>query len=264
MSSIASTPQPIGYDFEITNLELSQLVGTRVTVFSDQFPGMELKIRIVSCSGRRMAAEGGQQGDMVENLVNNQTVVIRLPYQGQEISVKAKLRRTGGGQCNFELDKHATPLSHRRFHRARLQSSVNLAPFPSTGTLSRELRRLRWMSTTAANISAGGTLLTVPTMLPESVRLLVNLEQDIFRFPTLILARVRHAYQYDDIRCRAGIEFVTREQAGRMFSPYQMSELPQASISYNNARRESLDRAIREWDMTMNSQSDTGVLDENQ
>lgn len=264
MLSSTSTPLSQEYDFEITNLELSQLVGTRVTVFSDQFPGMELKIRIVSCMGRRLAAESGQQGDIVENLVNNQTVVVRLPYQGQDISVKAKLRRTGGGQCHFELEEHATPLSHRRFYRADLQSSVNLAPFPSTGTLSRELRRLRWMSTTATNISAGGTLLTVPTMLPESVRLLVNIEQDIFRFPTLILARVRHAYQYDDIRCRAGVEFVTREQASRMFSPFQMSELPSASISYNNARRESLDRTIREWDMTMNRQSNTGVLDENQ
>ena len=57
-------------------------------------------------------------------------------------------------------------------------------------------------------------------------------------------------------------EFLTREQASRIFSPYQLSELPQASISYSNARRDSLDRAIREWDATMNCKSNTGVLDE--
>lgn len=264
MSPIGGQTQSAVYDFEITDMELSQLVGTRVTVFSDQFPGQELAIRIVSCSERRLVAESGRQSDIVENLVNNQIVVLQLPYQGQEISVKARLRRSGGGRCSFELEEHATPLSHRRFYRARIESPVNLAPFPSSGTLSRKLNRLRWMATTATNISAGGTLLTVPTLLPASVRLLVNLQQDLFKFPTLVLAQVRHAYRYDDIHCRAGVEFLTREQAGRIFSPFQMSELPPASISYNNARRESLDRAIREWDSTMNCKSNTGARNEDQ
>jgi len=264
MPSTINRIQSTGYDFKITNLELSQLVGIRITVFSDQFPGKELLIRIVSCSGRRLTAENGHQNEIVENLVNNQEVVLQFPYRGQEISVKARLRRSGGGRCSFELDEHATPLSHRRFYRAQVESSVNLAPFPSIGTLSRKLNRLRWMATTASSLSAGGTLLTVPTLLPESVRLLINLQQDLFKFPTLILAQVRHAYQYDDIQCRAGVEFITREQAGRMFSPYQMLELPPVSVSYSNARREFLDRAIREWDATMNAKSNTGVPDENQ
>jgi hypothetical protein len=245
-------------------LELSQLVGTRITVFSDQFPGQGLQIRIVSCTNRRLVAENGSQGDIVENLVNNQVVIIQFQYQGQEISIKAGLRRSGGGRCSFELEEYATPLAHRRFYRAQVESPVNLAPFPSSGSLSRNLSRLRWMATTATNISAGGTLLTVPTMLPESVRLLVNLQQDIFKFPKLVLAEVRHAYKYDDIRCRAGVEFLTREQAARIFSPFQMSELPPASVRYSNARRDSLDRAIREWDATMNSKPYIGVLDENQ
>ena len=256
--------QPTGYDFKITNLELSQLVGIRITVFSDQFPGKELMIRIVSCSGRRLMAENGQQNEIVENLVNNQEVVLQFPYRGQDISVKAKLRRTGGGRCSFELDEHATPLSHRRFYRVQIESPVNLAPYPLIGMHNRKLNELRWMATTASSLSAGGTLLSVPTLLPESIRLLINLQQDYFKFPTLVLAQVRHTYQYDDIQCRAGVEFITREKANRMYSPNQISELPPVSISYSNTRREFMDRAIREWDTTMNLKSNTGVPDENQ
>jgi len=252
------------YDFGITCLDLSRLVGFRIKVYSEQFRGRELSTKIVAASGRRLTAESGNRHEAIDNLVNHQRVILQFSYRGQEVSVKAMLQKTGGGRCCFELEDAVTPLSHRRFYRVNLESKVNLAPFPSTGVLSHKLGKLRWMETTASNFSAGGVLVSVPTLLHDSVRLLVNVQQKHFSFPSLVLVKVRHSYQADEIQCRAGMEFVTREVARRMFSPFQMTDMPQVLLSYTNARRETLNRVIREWDSTINSKPNTGVDDESE
>ena len=101
--------------------------------------------------------------------------------------------------------------------------------------------------------------MSIPTKLPDSVRLLVNIQQEHFGFPALALAKVCHSYQFDEIQCRAGFEFVTKELADRMFSPYQMSEMPPILFTYTNARREVLNHAVKEWDAIINNREDTGV-----
>jgi hypothetical protein len=247
------------YDFQVGSLDLSQLVGFHVRLFTKQFPGKELYARIVAAVGQKLITESGQRNDVADNLVNNQTVVLQFPYRGETISVRARLLKSGGGRCAFDLDEKATPLSQRRFHRIGHSYKINLAPFAASGVLTRKLDRLRWMETTVVNFSAGGALVTVPTILHEAVRLLVNIQPEQFPFPTLIMAGVRHGYQYDDINCRAGIEFVTREKAGRLLSPYQMAEMPPVLFSYTGNRRELLNRTIREWDKSNTSIANTGV-----
>jgi hypothetical protein len=248
--------------FRIDRLDLSKLVGFQVRVFSKQFPGRELHARIVAVTARRLISETGPRNDAVENLVNHQTVVLQFPYRGEEISVRARFLKSGAGHCAFDLENRATPLAQRRFHRLCTTYGVNLAPFPAAGLVNRKLERLRWMGTTAINFSAGGALLTVPTILHSTVRLLLNIQQSSFRFPPLVFARVCHCYQYDEFNCRAGIEFITREQADRMFSPSQRSGMPPVLFSYTSARREALNRAIREWDSTINRRDNTGVDNE--
>jgi len=250
------------HGFRIDQLDLSRLVGFQVRIFSKQFPGRELHARIVAVTGQRLIAESGSRNEAVDNLVNHQTVVLKFPYRGEEISVRARLQRSGAGHCAFDLESRATPLAQRRFHRLNLTYRVNLAPFPTAGLLNRRLERLRWMETTAVNFSAGGALLTVPTLLHSTVRLLLNIQQASFRFPSLVCAKVRHCYQYDEFNCRAGIEFVTKEQADRLFSSSQMSGMPPVVFSYTKARQETLNRAIREWDSTINRRANTGVDNE--
>lgn len=254
----------VKYGFSLSRLDLSHLVGFQIKVFSEQFPGKELFTRVVASSGQRLTTEGGQRHEAIDNLVNRQQVILQFPYRGQAVSVRARLQKTAGGRCNFELEGSATPLSQRRFYRVNLDSLVNLAPFPASGILSRKLSKLRWMETRALDFSAGGTLVAVPTKLHDSVRLLVNIQQDQFSFPSLVLAKVRHSYQYDEILCRAGIEFVTRELANRIFSPFQMSEMPPTLFTYSNHRREMLNRAVKEWSTTRNSEANTGVDNESQ
>jgi hypothetical protein len=258
-----NTPAPLAkYDISVSSLDLSQLVGFQVRLFSKQFPGKELYARVVAAAGQRLIAEGSSPNDLVHNLVNHQTLIVQFSYRNEQVSVRAKLQKSGG-HCAFDLEETATPLSQRRFYRAELAYKVNLASFPASGLVSRRLDRLRWMETGAVNFSAGGALLNVPTILHDTVRLLINVEQANFRFPALVMARVCHGYQYDDLTCRAGVEFVTQERANRMFSPFQMSEMPQVLFSYTSSRREHLNRAIQEWNTITNNRMDTGVEDEN-
>lgn len=251
------------YDVKVRNLDLSQLVGFPLKIYSKQFPGKELYARVVAAVGQRLVAESSIASDPVYNLVNHQMLILQFFYRGEQISVRARLQKSGGGSCAFELEDTATPLSQRHFYRAKLQYKVNLAPFPATGTAGNRLGRLRWMETSAVNFSAGGALISVPTILHETVRLIINVQQESFRFPSLVLAKVRHGYQHDEISCRAGIEFVTREQANRMFSLQQISEMPRVLFSYDYSRREHLNRAIQELDKTTNEVMNTGVEDEN-
>jgi len=250
------------YDIKISSLDLSQLVGFQVKLYSKQFPGKELYARVVGAAGQRLIVEGGAPTDPVYNLVNHQAVIVQFAYRNEQISVCARLQKAGG-HCALELEESATPLSQRRFHRAEVGYKINLASFSTAGLMGRRLDRLRWMETNVVNFSAGGALINVPTILHDTVRLLINVEQKDFQFPGLVLARVCHGYQYDDLNCRAGVEFVTQETAHKMFSPFQASEMPSVLFSYTSSRRELLNRAIKEWTRTTTTKTNTGVEHEN-
>ena len=251
-------------DFDVNRLDLSRLVGFQIKVFSDQLPGRELSTRVVSSTEDSISVESGQPPTMLESLVHNQRVILQFPYRGQDISVRAQLRRTNSGRCSFKLNSTATPLSQRRFQRIEFDAKVTLAPFPAGGLTNARLSRLRWMQTGAVNFSAGGALVVLPTRVDSAARLLVSIEQDKYTFPSLILAKVRHSYQANENNSHTGIEFVTAEAARRFLSTYQMKEMPPVLFTYSNADRIELNRTIREEKAKSNSASNTGVTDENQ
>jgi hypothetical protein len=251
-------------DFDIKRLDLARLVGFQLKVYSDQLPGKELRTRVVSSTEDAISVEAGQPPTLLESLVHNQKVILQFPYRGQDISVRARLRRTDSGRCSFVLDDTATPLSQRRFQRVKMEATVTLAPFPAGGLNCAKLGRLRWMQTDAVNFSAGGALIVLPTRVDSAARLLINMQQDQYRFPSLILAKVRHSYQADESRAHTGVEFVTTEAARRIFSTYQMTDMPSVLFSYSNADREQLNRYIKDKFPKRNAANNTGVKDEDQ
>ncbi|MCM2272957.1 MAG: PilZ domain-containing protein [candidate division Zixibacteria bacterium] len=228
-------------------LDLAYLVGREIVLFSEQCPGKEMKTRVVSVTGRQMLVDGVGRQNALENLVNNQHVVIQFSYKGQDVSVKAILRRTSGGRCTFHLDEKVVPLSQRRHRRVDLTTTVRLAPFPISTFSRKNLARLRWIGTSTENFSSGGALLDVPGYLERDVFLLINLSLKHELFPALILGQVRHCHPGGENKFRVGVEFVTKEIATRVLPQTTARELPPVVFSYTAVDRERLNKIIQAW-----------------
>jgi len=244
MPEIAKTPGIRRYDFESGRLDLSCLVGCQIKLYSQQFPGRDLRTKILSAADNQLEAESGTRFDAIDNLVNQQKLVLQFPYRGEEISVRAQLRRGSGGRCYFILDERVTPLSQRRFYRMALVSTVRMATYPLLARGTKDLGKLRWMETKSINISSGGLALEVPSVLDEDVHLLMNVELEDLPLPKMLIGRVRHCWPLDSLHFQAGVEFVTRETACRLFPAATMRRLPASLFAYRGSDREQLNRVI--------------------
>jgi len=236
------------YDFECERLDVSCLVGCQIKLFSQQFPGRELRTKILAASDNHLEAESGTRFDAIDNLVNQQMLVLQFPYRGEEISVKAQYRRSSGGRCYLVLDERVTPLSQRRFHRVAIVSTVRMATYPLLARGNRDIGKLRWIETTSINISSGGLAIEVPSILEEDVHLLMNVDMPELPLPKIMLGRVRHCWPLDTLHHQAGVEFVTRETATRLFPPSTMRQLPASLFAYRGSDRERLNRVISQME----------------
>lgn len=227
-------------------LDLSGLVGREISVYSEQFPGKELKVRVVSVNGRQLHVESMRQS-VIENLVIKQTVILQFSYKGESISVRAMLYRSVGGRSYFELEEKAVPLSQRKHRRIAFSTPVRLAPFPINTFARRNLARLRWMATETTNFSSGGVMLEIPSYLEHGVYLLMNIALKSAVFPQLILGRVRHCHPTDNNRFRVGVEFLVKEAVNQVVPLTTARELPPVVMSYSVLDRERLNRLLQAW-----------------
>lgn len=258
MASTHDTPLTYAYDFDAARLDLSQLVGYEMRLFSDQFPGKELHTKAIAVSDRQIHVESGQRFGDLENLVNHQTVVVQFMYRGQDISVKAKFQRSNGGRCLITLGETVTPLRQRRFCRIPMSVIVRLANYPVTGWRERKLNQLRWIETSSLNFSSGGLMIVLPSPLDKSSRLLLNVNPHDIDFPALVLGRVCHCYQGEDMQYRIGIEFITSETVRRTIPPARISGLPQALFTYDRSVRDEVNRIVLKWANDGQGESLTG------
>ena len=232
--------------FDSDRLDTSELVGHQIVLFTEQFPGRLVRSRVISASGSQMEIDSGPKFNLIENLVNHQQVILQFSYRGEEISVRSQLRRSAGGRCFLVLEKEVTPLSQRRYFRRPMNIPVRLAAYPKVTFRPTDLSRLRWMQTDTINISSGGSLLVVPTILQEDVLLMVNLTVEQVEMPALVMARVRHCFQSETQQYHAGIEFLVRDEVQRMFAPTKRRELPASVFSYTRQDREIINRQLLE------------------
>jgi len=225
------------YVFDVSTLDLSSVVGHSVHLYSEQFPGQPLRSRVLEARGTTFSLDRRGAGRRVDNLVHNQMVTIQFSYRGERISVRARLKRTAGGKCNVYLEDYVVALTRRRFWRADLCLPTRLAVLPMSSLHSRDIAQLRWLQVETINFSAGGVLLELNSFLEENSFLLMNFEQDHFDFPALVAARVRHCQQVESGRFRIGLEFVTGEKRGRLFSEAAIRVLPRVVFEYNRKLR---------------------------
>ncbi len=237
-------------------LELSVLVGHVVSIYSEQFPGQELRTRVLSVADRLLAigAAGAQQH--IDNLINNQPVTVQFRYKQQTLSVRGILKRRDGGRLFLELDDLVRPLAKRRWLRHPIQETVRLAAVPTQSYGRRHLTRLRWLETTTLNMSAGGLLVTLPSYLERDVVVLLNVTIDAEPLPALLLGRVRHCFAISPTTYQAGIEFLTGEAIQKMFPRDRLRDFPAVVLEYTESTRGELNNVMLKFDMDDSSSSD--------
>ncbi len=236
---------PTSFDGQL--LDLSGLVGRDITLFTEQMPGKELRGRVVSVLDQQIHLDGQYRRTELDNLVNNQRVIIKFPYKGEAVSVRAVLRRSAGGRCYFVMEEKVMPLSQRRHVRVPVVKPVRLAPFPMTTFMKKSLPHLRWIETETVNVSSGGALIEIPSRLEREVYLILNIDLPTDLFPSLILGQVRHNYPSETGRFNTGIEFVVKETAKRIVPALTARELPGPVLQYSVHDRERLNKHIQAW-----------------
>jgi hypothetical protein len=233
--------------FEAMRLELAELVGRDIKVFSEQMPGKELRSKVLATQDQQLQIFSGGPGNLIDSLVNNQSVIIQCRYRGEELSIRAKFRKAGGGRCHLALEEKVTPLRQRRFRRINFVRPVRLAAFPMNLHARTGIGHLRWLQTDTINFSSGGIMVALPTLLDQRACLIMSLDLQDLAFPSLILAQVCHAHQIDIGPFRTGVEFVTREQGASMVPETRRRDLPGAVFEFSAAERERLNREILKW-----------------
>jgi hypothetical protein len=231
---------------DCTTIDLSYLVGRELSIYCDQIPGREVRGRVISVHDRQVEVEGGRQS-LIENLVNNQAVVLQFLHKGEQVSVRAILRRTHGGRSYFVMEEKLVPLSQRRHRRIELHRSAKLAAVPMSTFVKRNLAHLRWIETITVNFSSGGALLEIPSYLERGVFLLIHVDIKAGLLPPLALAQVRHCFSADTGRFNTGVEFVVKEVARKAVPIYTAKELPATTLNYSVIDREKLNKVIQGW-----------------
>ncbi|HPI33019.1 MAG TPA: hypothetical protein PLR32_06855, partial [candidate division Zixibacteria bacterium] len=67
---------------EIERFDLSTLVGRKVTLYAEQFPGKPLTSRVTVAAGKAITIDRSGHAGLIANLVNNQRVVLQIVYKG--------------------------------------------------------------------------------------------------------------------------------------------------------------------------------------
>ena len=233
-------------------LNLSGLVGREISVYSNQFPGRKLKTKVLAYAGDEIQiTAGGSEGEL-NSLVGSQAVTVRFGYKGEEVSVKAHVKRSQGGRCFLRLDRKVFPLSRRRFHRVRYEGNVSLAAYPAASFKAVDIKKLRWVQTRTINFSSGGAMMPLGSYLQPDVLLLMHIDLPDPLLPEFVLARVRHCFQTELNKYVIGVEFIVRETWERRPDKKKLSGLPGSVFRYTAVDRARLNQKVIAMEKELN------------
>ncbi len=227
--------------------DFSLLVGRELTLFSEQFPGKPLKSRVIVANSREISIDRSGGSALIDNLISNQKIIIRVEYKGQQLAVPATLKRSDGGKCRILLGEKVVPLSRRRFARALISRPVKLAAMPVSTFHRSKLARLRWLETVTLDISGGGVLIDFSSCLACPTYLFLHLDLGEFPFPPLMLGQALYSLPRNNGGYYTGLEFIIRENRERHFRPNTLSQLPPVVFKYGKAKRIELNKRIQAW-----------------
>jgi len=247
MTSSLEQTKPKRPAVDASRFDFSLLVGHELTLFSEQFPGKPLKSKVILASDGELSIDRSGGCSLIDSLVSNQQVTMRVTYKGQQINVPATLKRSDGGKCRVIIGNKVVPLSRRRFTRVFLSRPVKLAVIPVSTFNRNKLARLRWLETVTVNISGGGVLIDFSSCLEKPTYLFLNIDLAEFPLPPLVLGQVLYSLPRDNGHFLVGLEFIVREEREKRFSLTTLKQLPQVVFEYGKQERIELNNKITAW-----------------
>ena len=232
---------------DLNRFDFTTLVGGKIKLYSNQFPGKALNSRITVAGVEAITIDRSGTDGLIDNLVNNQKVIVQVEYKGEKIAISGILNRVSGGVCKVQIKNKVVPLLRRKYPRFEVTKSVRLSALPVQSFTKTRLAKLRWMETTSINLSGGGALLDMSSFLENPTYLFINLDFEEVGFPKLIMGQVKHCHQNNPGHYHVGVEFIPQEQRRNHFSQSVEKQLPEQVFQYDNIQRSLLTKKIQAW-----------------
>lgn len=228
------------------NIDYSILVGKKIKIITEQFPGQQLTTRIMSTADNNLVLDKSGSDGKISQLIPKQNVNIQFEYKGQEIAFISSIVTSESGRIQVPLVESINPMVRRKFVRFDIDKTVRLTYFDEDNIISARLNKLKWFETEISNIGGGGILAYMPSMVADDHFVLLNLNIDNIELPPLILGRICHSYRNDKNKIVTGIEFVTSEKAGKIVSSSLIRNLPETIFKFNNKITRELVKNLEE------------------
>mgnify|MGYP000957631199 CR=1 FL=1 len=229
---------------EIERFDFSTLVGHRIVLFAEQFPGKPLASRVTVASGKFISIDRSGGDGLIDSLVNNQRVVLKIDYKGQPVSVAATLKRNESGGCRILLGETVTPLLRRRFVRVPITCPFRFAAIPSSRFSDASLARLRWLETETLSLSGGGTMIRFSSLIEPPTYLFANVARADFGFPALVLGQVRSSFAPETGRWHIGIQFIPRELRREHLPLPTIRQMPASVFALDAALQSAIEEKL--------------------
>ena len=80
---------------DISRFDFSTLVGRKLTLFSEQLGSRPIESRVIVAGDNVVTIDRSGGAGLVDSLVHNQRVTVRVKYRGEEIAINGILKRSG-------------------------------------------------------------------------------------------------------------------------------------------------------------------------
>jgi hypothetical protein len=221
-------------------IDYSRLVGREIKIRTEQFPGQLLSTRILAISENNMVLDRSGSCGRIDQLIGNQKIEVIFDYKGEPVAFTSRVLIPRPGRLCIPITGQVSPQVRRQFVRFEVAKDVRLTFFNESTIGSASLSRLKWLATSTANISGGGTLIKLSQSPLVDDFTVLHLALDEFALPRLLVGRIRHRQHGNDNQLHIGIEFIIRENCFEKLPRNLLKSLPLKLFSFDEKTRMEL------------------------
>jgi len=228
------------------NVDFSLLVGREVLLITEQFPGKALKTRVIGVKENNLVIDRSGSGGLVNQLICRQNIEVHFMYKDQPMVFHSTVSIPREGKIQIPIADDLNPKVRRKFIRYDYGNEIKLTYFDMAHIKNARLNKLKWMETGTLNISGGGMLVEIPTILTRDNYVIFNLGLEGFELPKLMVGRVRHCFRESQAGVRAGVEFLVKEELAETMPPFLIKSLSDKMLQFDAVMRMELTRYFEE------------------